>query len=101
LAWLTLAAADFRFVTGTPASYRSSAEGIRQFCGNCGTQLTFRAENLPDELDVTIASLDLPESVSPHGNSFAVSRLSWVPLDQRLLQFDGEVPRDEAAAKAP
>jgi hypothetical protein len=96
IAWFSLLERHFRLTAGAPASYRSTAHGVRQFCRECGTQLTFRSDLAPDELDVTIASLDDPEAIWPCANSFCTDRLSWVPLDPSLETFDGEVPLQPA-----
>lgn len=76
VAWFSVRTAEFRFVQGTPARYRSSASGWRSFCGACGTQLTFELDGL-DEIDVTTCSLDEPEAVPPTDHTFARSRLHW------------------------
>ena len=46
-----------------------------------GTQLCFRSDTTPDELDVTIASLDDPASMPPRDHIFVRSRLPWVRPD--------------------
>ena len=93
IAWLTTDAAGFRYLQGIPAVFPSSTHGRREFCPRCGTQLTFHSKAAPDELDVTIASLDDPEDVPPKANSFVESRVPWVPIDSALDRFEGEVPR--------
>ena len=65
VAWLTVARAAFAWTRGEPAVYRSSAKAERLFCGACGTQLVFREIAEPEQLDVTLASLDDPAAVRP------------------------------------
>lgn len=74
----------YRVVSGTPASYRSSAQAVRTFCGGCGTPLTFESTRFPDETDVTICSLDDPGQVPPRDHTRAATRLSWVKLADGL-----------------
>ncbi len=66
VAWLTFPLDNFSFVSGVPAEYRSSAEVSRTFCEGCGTSLTYRHDGEPDSIDVTTASLDLPDEALPH-----------------------------------
>src|SRR5215218_3657577 len=66
VAWLTFPFRRFSFVHGEPADYRSSDEVSRTFCQSCGTSLTYRHDEVPDSIDVTTASLDVPRGVSSH-----------------------------------
>ncbi len=77
VAWFSVLRAAFRFTAGEPKLFRSSTRAIRRFCPDCGTQLTFEADALPDELDITIASLDEPNDVPPHDHTRVGSRLAW------------------------
>lgn len=63
----------------------SSEHAHRRFCPRCGTALTFRSSETPDEIDVTTASLDDPSAVPPSDHTFTESALSWVEL--------GDLPR--------
>jgi len=84
VAWFTVPAAGFRFVTGNPASFKSSEHGTRTFCPRCGTPLTFQSATLPEEMDVTTCSLDDPEVLPPKDHTRAGSGLSWVKLADDL-----------------
>lgn len=87
VAWFSVRSSDFRFLAGEPSTLRSSDHGTRTFCPRCGTPLTFRSSHFPDEVDVTIASLDSPESVRPKDHTRVSAKLSWVELDDGLPQF--------------
>ena len=41
VAWFSVPRSQFRLVCGEPTRFRSTAEGTRSFCPQCGTQLTF------------------------------------------------------------
>jgi hypothetical protein len=70
--------AAFGWTKGAPKAFDSSTAATREFCGHCGTPLTF-AYHASKNMDVTIGSLDDPEAVGPLKLEFAVeSRLSWV-----------------------
>ena len=77
VAWFTVRSADFRLTAGRPRSFASSAKGTRNFCPDCGTPLTFRSSDLPDEIDVATCSLDRPELVPPRDHTRVGSRLPW------------------------
>jgi hypothetical protein len=85
--WFTVARDAFRFVAGQPTTFPSSEHGTRSFCPRCGTALTFRSARLPDQIDVTVCSLDHPEAVPPRDETWVRSRLPWAPLDERLPHF--------------
>ncbi|RML92576.1 hypothetical protein APX70_07929, partial [Pseudomonas syringae pv. maculicola] len=48
-----------------PAAYDSAATCVRYFCGNCGAHMALFTRNSPNEMDVTIATLDQPELAVP------------------------------------
>jgi len=51
VAWVVFPSRDFAFVTGQPASFRSSPEVVRTFCAHCGSPLTYRHDSSPDTVD--------------------------------------------------
>jgi len=77
VAWASFWRAGFRFTVGSPARIRSSNAACRSFCATCGTPLVFERDSLPDELDITLCSLDEPESIRPKDQTYVESRLSW------------------------
>ena len=85
--WFSISAAGFELLRGAPARFASSAEAVRTFCPSCGTPLTFQINAVPQEIDVTVCSLDEPERVVPEDHTFVRSRLHWIALDDHLPQF--------------
>ena len=79
----------FRFTTGVPTGFRSSAEVTRRFCGICGTSLTYEHDTLPAEIDVATASLDDPGAAAPKDHVQASSRPHWVVLSDGLPVYPG------------
>ncbi|KMO17476.1 GFA family protein [Methylobacterium platani] len=77
--WLTVPRQGCRF-SGAPAWSRSSPRAERAFCPACGTPLAFRSDDTPDEIDLTLASLDDPERFPPRDHVWVSRRLSWVAL---------------------
>jgi predicted GNAT family N-acyltransferase len=64
VAWTTVGAAALHWTTRAPVERESSPGVFRAFCGDCGTPLTWRRADAPEEVDVTSVSFDgdaLPE----------------------------------------
>jgi hypothetical protein len=95
VAWFSVRSAAFRVLSGQPASFRSSAHGTRTFCPRCGTALTFQSSHFPDEIDVTICSLDDPALISPKDHTWFSAKLSWLRLADELPAFAEDRPSEE------
>ncbi|GGC77195.1 GFA family protein [Chelatococcus reniformis] len=89
VAWFSVPRASFHFTATAPASFRSSPRVTRRFCGSCGTALTYEHDGLPDEIDVTTASLDDPEAAAPRDHTWTAEKLRWEPLCDSLPVFPG------------
>lgn len=87
VAWVTVPATTFRFVRGEPARYRSTRRGTRSFCPRCGTQLTFQLDTHRREMDLTTASLDVPERYPPRDHTYVASRLGWMEAMDALPRY--------------
>ena len=87
VAWVSFAAAGFRFTAGEPRRLRSSSAVERSFCGACGTALTYRHDTLPDEIDVTTASLDDPAAFPPADQTWTGERIAWLADAHQLPAF--------------
>ncbi len=71
------------------------AERIRMFAACCGTQLFFLDYEGSEMIDVTISSLDSPETFAPQKTIWAEDRLPWVHLDTSRPTFK-QRPENEA-----
>lgn len=87
VAWFSVPSADFALLAGTPTLFRSSSHATRSFCPTCGTQLTFVDDATPGETDITIGSLDDPDSVAPHDHTFTSGKLAWLKLADGLPAY--------------
>jgi hypothetical protein len=87
VSWVSFPSAGFTFTRGRPRSFRYAGR-VRTFCGRCGTPLTFQADDSPDELDVTIGSLDHPEALAPRDHIWASDRLPWIALADDLPSYE-------------
>ena len=87
VAWFSVPRTQFRLVCGEPTRFRSTAKGMRSFCPQCGTQLTFEHEDFFDEIDVTTCSLDKADELPPRDHTWTSSKLSWVKLADQLPEY--------------
>ena len=78
---------DFMFVVGEPTRFRSSPSVVRTFCGKCGTPLTYQNDDSPGTIDVTTATLDLPEAFPPTREIWLEHKLAWEPVNENLQHF--------------
>jgi hypothetical protein len=87
--WSAFPESSLRIVKGKPKVYRSSENGRRHFCAECGTGLFyFNAVNLPGIADVQIATLDDPNAVAPQIHVQTAERLAWMEGAQKLPAFE-------------
>jgi len=90
--------AEFAWTRGTPKHFNSSAVIARDFCGDCGTPLTYRPLD-KDRVSVALGSLDHPEKV-PVKKQYGIE--NRIPGFEALCSLPGEktsdwMPPDRAA----
>ncbi|HWH47005.1 MAG TPA: GFA family protein [Burkholderiales bacterium] len=95
VSWATFHTADFTFTEGKPARFDSSEIAFRQFCPGCGTQLTFQFHNSPHTIDVTLASLDDPGTMTPADHIWTKRQIPWIKLADGLPRFPESRPAEE------
>ncbi|MBT6205489.1 MAG: GFA family protein [Alphaproteobacteria bacterium] len=88
VSWIAVRESGFEITAGKPVAYGSSPDVIREFCGHCGTALTYRNHGYPDDrfrealVAVTSVSLDNIEAFPPtelfHDNELP----DWLPAEQ-------------------
>ena len=83
---------SLRFTAGEPVRFKSSPGVTRSFCGRCGTHLTFQQDDLPDGIDITIASLDEVDRVVPRDHTRTRNKLAWDAVCDGLPAFSGARP---------
>ncbi|MEM9531456.1 MAG: GFA family protein [Pseudomonadota bacterium] len=79
--WTSVPRSAFELLSGAPRTFKSSSFAERWFCGQCGTPLVFLSDRHPQELDVTVASLDRPDRHAPQREIHGESQLPWVKSD--------------------
>lgn len=88
--WAGFDVDKFSFIRGQPSSYDSSLNVVRTFCPRCGTPLTYQRKDLPHSIDVTLGSLDDPETLTPEDHTWTENRLSWITLGDALPAYPRE-----------
>jgi len=87
VAWATFPSDRLRLVSGKLAEYASSESVVRGFCRDCGTTLTYAHRARPDEIDVSVATLDEPASLEPESHIWVSHKVPWVALDGALPRY--------------
>lgn len=91
--WTAYPEGGLKVLQGTPKVYRSSENGRRHFCPNCGTGLFyFNAVNLPGIADIQTATLDDPAAVAPMIHVQTAERLAWMEAAHKLPSFERYPP---------
>ena len=70
-----------------PSQYESRAKVTRQFCGVCGSQLTYQHADEPGEIHVTACSLDNVEVIKLEGHIWCVRMVPWLKINDGLRQY--------------
>ncbi|PJK28213.1 GFA family protein [Minwuia thermotolerans] len=83
LAFLTLAADAVQWA-GEPAVWRSSDIAVRAHCGACGTPLYWQGDDLKDEFDIALATLDEPDAFPPREHLWTESARAWPVIEDGL-----------------
>jgi hypothetical protein len=87
--WAMIPADQLRVTKGSPKVYRSSQNGRRQFCGDCGTGLFYINEDmLPGLVDVQAATLDDPDTIPAQVHVQIADRIGWMREAHTLPTFD-------------
>src|SRR4029453_7849055 len=88
----------FELTAGKPAVYASSPDVERAVCAGCGTTLTYKADDIPGLVDVTVASFDNPHALPPQLHIWDSERLRWFELADRLPRHPDACCRPARAA---
>ena len=90
--------ADLAWTRGTPKFFNSSEVIARDFCGDCGTPLTYRQLD-KDRTSIALGSLDHPERV-PVTLQYGIE--SRIPGIEKISQLSGKKTSDWVEpARAP
>ena len=87
VAWVTFPEDAVDLIQGTPARWHSSAGVTREFCGRCGTPLSYRHADHAGWIDLTVCSFDDADSFPPADHIWLEHRLGWMRDLDRLPGF--------------
>jgi hypothetical protein len=87
LGWFTVRVADLAWTGTEPRRYASSPGVLRTFCGRCGGPLTYQSDKRPDEVDITIGTLDAPAGTAPADHIYMEDAVPWDRPADGLPQF--------------
>ena len=76
---------QFHMLKGAAKFYQSSADIERGFCANCGSPMFFRPIR-EDWVSILSGTLDDPEVAPPAGHYGIESRISWLTIEDDLIQ---------------
>lgn len=91
IAWMSIPIDAFHYERGAPALYRSGPASQREFCGQCGTQILFRADH-GRTVDINTATLDDPTLAPPQYHIWRMSRIAWFETADCLPRFEDQGP---------
>ena len=74
---------------GTPKTYKSSENGRRHFCPDCGTGLFYtNAVTLDGLIDVQSSTYDNPDAVPAQAHIQVAERIGWMARAHELPTFE-------------
>jgi len=92
--WCSIDEDRFTLTKGRIKTCETSPGVVRGFCADCGTSLTYAAEQEPEGEDwqgktwFLAATLDDPAIVAPKTHVYVSHRQPWVQLDDGLPSFE-------------
>ena len=78
VSWLVVPKDRFKYTGAEPTLLQSSAHGRRYFCAACGTPVVCLVDSHPDNVDITVGSLDAPDAIVPSFEFYTDTKLPWV-----------------------
>jgi len=97
--WATFLRTGFESLGEPLGEYVTSSGNVRKFCKKCGSSLLLLCVEEPTTIDVNVASLVDPQSVSPDYHIWCQSQLSWFDTRDSLPRFGDRGP-DSARGRA-
>ena len=82
---------------GLAKPFASSPHVLHYFCPDCDTPVSYESTQWPDELHISVATLDDPESVTPTAHIDRSEHLAWLKIGDTLkkLEKTGTAPNRE------
>jgi len=88
VAFVVFTADQVEWLFGDRVRYESSRGIFRAFCRDCGTPLTFEANDAGSELiEIHISTLDNPDEFPPNEHTHYGERISWFEVADKLPRY--------------
>jgi hypothetical protein len=78
VSWVVIPVIEFEYLGEKPKILQSSSKATRHFCQECGTPIAYIEKKRPDEIAVTLCSLDDPERYTPTADLYTDTKLAWL-----------------------
>jgi hypothetical protein len=92
LAWISFPLDAMRYTSGQPKRYLSSAQGTREFCAECGTQIAFRQIDGGTTAEINTGAMDDPDAYPPREHIWCESALTWLNIQDDLPRYPRGAP---------
>jgi hypothetical protein len=86
--WADFPTERVTWLAGQPTWRRSSAGAERGFCAACGTALAFRGDRSPEQVSLSVGSLDDPARLAPQQHIYVAERLPWLAIADDLPRYE-------------
>ena len=93
--WTMYPEKALKITQGTPKIYRSSENGQRQFCAECGTGLFYsNAQTLHGLIDIQSGTYDAPDEIPARVHIQVAERIKWMEAVHELPAFERFPPME-------
>ena len=92
--WTMYRQSEVKVTKGMPKIYKSSPDGRRHFCPDCGTGLFYVNDvMLPGIIDIQSATYDDPNAVPAEAHIQVADRIGWMEHAHELPRFERFPPQ--------
>ena len=88
VAWATYSRSSFEVTAGEIHWHPSSPGVTRGLCSNCGTAISYENDRRPDEIDLTLNSLDGASVPEPRAHIWTEDKQPWLRLNDDLPVYE-------------
>ncbi len=85
--WATFRKSQVTFTGNTLVRHVSSPGVVRGHCSRCGTSISYCNDRRPDDIDLTLASMDDAAAFRPTAHIWVVDKLPWLVIGDDLPQY--------------
>ena len=85
--WADFKTEQIRWLSGELREYASSENVRRGFCEHCGSSISYRNINYPENFTVSISSLDDPNVFAPNYHIHTNSQVKWLNIVDDSVKY--------------